>query len=73
MKNVKQCMSISNEFATVLLAVDLQGNGPRLIIKSIKDNKTIFIDPLELDFIASLSREQLTSVIENIIDKTSRN
>lgn len=73
MKGNKWSISISNEFATVLLEVDLKANGERLMVKSIKNNTTLFIDPLELDFITSLSQEQFTSVLESIIRQITTN
>lgn len=57
----------------MLLRVDLNANGQRLMVRSIKNNKTIYIDPLELDFISSLSQDQLISVLEGIIRQLTTN
>jgi hypothetical protein len=37
-----------NEFAAVRVSLDLNGNGPRLLIEDLEGNAHIFLCPLEL-------------------------
>jgi len=37
-----------NEFAAVRVSLDLNGNGPRLLIEDLEGNEHIFLCPLEL-------------------------
>ena len=37
-----------NEFAAVRVSLDLNGNGPRLLIEDLEDSGQIFLCPLEL-------------------------
>ena len=37
-----------NEFAAVRLSLDLNGNGPRLLVEDLESGEQVFLDPLEL-------------------------
>jgi hypothetical protein len=37
-----------NEFAAVRVSLDLDGNGPRLLVEDLESNERIFLCPLEL-------------------------
>jgi hypothetical protein len=37
-----------NEFAAVRLSLDVNGNGPRLLVEDLESDEQIFLDPLEL-------------------------
>jgi hypothetical protein len=37
-----------NEFAAVRVSLDLNGNGPRLLVEDLEGNEHIFLCPLEL-------------------------
>jgi hypothetical protein len=37
-----------NEFAAVRVSLDLNGNGPRLLVEDLENSEQIFLCPLEL-------------------------
>lgn len=39
---------MQNEFAGVLISVDKQGNGPRLMIRDLESGRVAYFDALEL-------------------------
>lgn len=47
-------MELASEFATVALALDMAGNGPRLRIEDLRTGHVGFLDPLELETLAWL-------------------
>jgi hypothetical protein len=39
---------LANEFAAVRLSLDVNGNGPRLLVEDLEGGEQIFLCPLEL-------------------------
>jgi hypothetical protein len=39
---------LANEFAAVRLSLDLNGNGPRLLVEDLESGAHVFLCPLEL-------------------------
>jgi len=39
---------VANEFATVRVALDTRGNGPRLLVEDLENGAQILLSPLEL-------------------------
>jgi hypothetical protein len=37
-----------NEFAAVRVSLDVNGNGPRLLVEDLEDGEQVFLCPLEL-------------------------
>lgn len=54
---------LSNEFATVHLAVDEMANGPRLVVLDPTSGRQISLDPLELQALAWTRHEQLSDLL----------
>lgn len=57
-------VELRSEFATVRLSVDLCGNGPRLRITDTRRRTEILLDPLELEALTRIDREQLRELID---------
>jgi hypothetical protein len=54
-----QPLRLANEFASVLVSVDRDGNGPRLRIENRQNGLVIHLDPLELASLTWLRHEDL--------------
>jgi hypothetical protein len=52
-------LMLANEFASVALEVDTQGNGPRLRIVNLGNRRSSYLDPLELASLTWLTHEDL--------------
>jgi hypothetical protein len=52
-------LTLRNEFASVGVAVDTQGNGPRLQIVNHQNGMAIYLDPLELASLTWLEHARL--------------
>jgi hypothetical protein len=52
-------LRLANEFATVEVACDHRGNGPRLMIRDIRSGRCVFLDPLELAALVWARHEDL--------------
>ena len=48
---------LENEFATVWVARDDSANGPRLYVEDARTGRGIYLDPVELEWIAHSDRE----------------
>jgi len=48
---------LGNEFATVRVALDTNGNGPRLLLEDLEDGSRIWLSPLELASLCLASPE----------------
>lgn len=56
-------MELANEFARVKVNLDETGNGPRLRIHSVLLNRTVYLDPLELELLTWQNREMMLALI----------
>lgn len=54
---------LSNEFASVTVAIDHLGNGPRLAIRDPSGRREILLDPLELQALAWTRHEELRDLL----------
>jgi hypothetical protein len=54
---------LSSEFASVEIAIDEQGNGPRLLIRDARSDRCILLDPLELTALAWSRHEELLPLL----------
>ena len=57
-------MTISSEFASVEIALDDRGNGPRLMIRDARNGRCVFLDPLELATLAWVRHEELLPFLD---------
>lgn len=51
---------LENEFARVVVAIDLAGNSPRLKVEALETGQVAFFDALSLERLAALSQDELT-------------
>lgn len=52
-------LALANEFASVVVEVDTDANGPRLRIVNLGNGRSTFLDPLELASLTWLSHDDL--------------
>jgi hypothetical protein len=52
-------LTLSSEFASVAVDVDLRANGPRLRVVNLGNGREIYLDPLELASLTWLSHADL--------------
>jgi hypothetical protein len=52
-------MRLENEFASVEVELDTDGNGPRMKIVDLRTGHVGFLDPFELETLAWLSKDEL--------------
>jgi hypothetical protein len=57
-------MVLSSEFASVEIALDDRGNGPRLMIRDARNGGCVFLDPLELAALAWVRHEELLPFLD---------
>ncbi len=57
-------MTLNNEFASVEIERDDNGNGPRLLVRDARSGKTILLDPLELASLAWVRHEELAPFLD---------
>ena len=57
-------MTLSSEFASVEIALDDRGNGPRLMIRDARNDRCVYLDPLELAALAWLRHEELLPFLD---------
>jgi hypothetical protein len=55
---------LSSEFASVEIALDDRGNGPRLMIRDARNGQCVFLDPLELSALAWVRHEELLPFLD---------
>ena len=51
---------LENEFARVVLSIDLAGNAPRLKVEALETGQVAFFDALSLERLAALSQDELS-------------
>lgn len=52
-------MRLTSEFASVEIGLDESGNGPRLKVTDLRSGQIGYLDPLELETIAWLDKDDL--------------
>jgi hypothetical protein len=57
-------VELVSEFAAVEVALDQEGNGPRLRITDLKTGRVGFLDPLELETLAWLPEGGLHKLLD---------
>jgi len=57
-------MILSNEFASVEVLLDDSANGPRLMIKDLRTQKSIYFNPLELKNLAARQHQDLAMFMD---------
>jgi hypothetical protein len=57
-------VKLSSEFASVEIALDDRGNGPRLMIRDARNGRSVFLDPLELAALAWVRHEELLPFLD---------
>jgi hypothetical protein len=57
-------VELVSEFAAVEVALDQEGNGPRLRITDLKTGQVGFLDPLELETLAWLPEGGLHKLLD---------
>ncbi|MFZ7942834.1 MULTISPECIES: hypothetical protein [Bacillaceae] len=60
---------LKNEFAHVAVKVDLSSNGVRLMIKDIRTQRVIYLDPLELESLAWCEHKDLHPILDPSISR----
>jgi hypothetical protein len=56
---VTEPLKLANEFASVIVQVELSANGPRLRIENQHNGRVVFLDPLEVASLTWLTHERL--------------
>lgn len=59
----QKSFELKSEFARVRVGLDLSAKGPRLLIEDAKTGSRLFLDPLELESIATATHEDLTYLV----------
>ena len=57
-------MILANEFAQVDIELDESGNGPRLRIRDLRTGQVGYLDPLELEYLAWATKEELAPLLD---------
>lgn len=57
-------MILASEFALVEIELDESGNGPRLRIRDMKSGQVGYLDPLELEYLAYATKEELAPLLD---------
>lgn len=57
-------MELKSEFAQVRVEVDLNANGPRLMVLDLRTGMTNYLDPLELESLAWARHEDLAPLLD---------
>jgi hypothetical protein len=57
-------MILANEFAQVDIELDESGNGPRLRIKDVRTGQVGYLDPLELEYLAWATKDELAPLLD---------
>lgn len=57
-------MQVRNEFAAVELALDVDGNGPRLRLTDLRSGRVAFLGALELEALAWTCHQDLASLLD---------
>jgi len=57
-----------NEFASVLVELDLSAAGPRLQVKDLGSEMSNWLDPLELQMLACVRHADLVHLVESVLN-----
>jgi hypothetical protein len=57
-------LRLVSEFASVEVARDDRGNGPRLMVRDARTGRCVFLDPLELAALAWARHEELAPFLD---------
>jgi hypothetical protein len=57
-------VTLSSEFASVEVELDMEGNGPRLLIRDARSGRCILLDPLELTALTWARHEELRPFLD---------
>jgi len=60
---------VENEFASVSLTIDGEGNSARLRIEDLRTDTVTFLDPLQLEALAHLTDERLDQLLDPSADR----
>lgn len=60
---------VENEFASVSLTIDGEGNSARLRIEDLRTDTVRFLDPLQLEALAHLADERLDQLLDPSADR----
>lgn len=63
---------LANEYATIWLQVDRTGNGPRLVVHSLRDHEQVELDPMALGLMCHLDTEVLALLADISRDEGAR-
>ncbi len=55
---------LASEFASVEVARDDRGNGPRLMVRDTRSGRCVFLDPLELAALARTRHDELAPLLD---------
>jgi hypothetical protein len=57
-------VTLSSEFASVEIELNVEGNGPRLLVRDARSGRRILLDPLELTALAWTRHEELRPFLD---------
>ena len=60
---------VSNEFASVSVSLDTEGNSPRLRVEDLRTGRVRYLDALELETLVWLPDERLTALMDPSRDR----
>lgn len=60
---------VGNEFASVSVSLDTEGNSPRLRVEDLRTGRVRYLDALELETLIWLPDERLTALIDPSRDR----
>lgn len=60
---------VANEFAEITVAIDHEGNSPRLRLEDVKTGRVRFLDALELETIVWLPEGHLRRLLDPSADR----
>jgi len=60
---------VANEFASVSVSLDTEGNSPRLRVEDLRTGRIRYLDALELETLVWLPDERLTALMDPSRDR----
>jgi hypothetical protein len=60
---------VGNEFASVSVSLDTEGNSPRLRVEDLRTGRVRYLDALELETLVWLPDEHLTALMDPSRDR----
>ncbi len=60
---------VGNEFASVAVSLDTEGNSPRLRVEDLRTGRVRYLDALELETLVWLPDERLTALMDPSRDR----